>query len=77
MGSLLDHCALMEHGDLVTEFTAGQAVADIDGGFIAGDVFELGVDLRLSNGIEAALGSSSCKIAAFLYKALASISRWN
>lgn len=41
MGALLDDCALMEHSDLIAELAAGQAVRDVDRGFITGDVVEL------------------------------------
>ena len=43
MSALLDNCALMEYGNLVTEFATEQAVADINCILITGNVVELGV----------------------------------
>ena len=47
MGALLDDRAAMEYGDLIAELAARQAVRDINSRLIAGNVVELGVDLRL------------------------------
>ena len=47
MCALLDDRAAMEYGDLVAELTAGQTMGNVDSGLIAGDVVELGIDLRL------------------------------
>ena len=40
VGPLLDDGACVKYGDLVAEFAAGQPVADVDGGFVRGDVVE-------------------------------------
>ena len=52
MGALLDDGTLMENGDLVAEFAGGEAVADVDGGLVAGDVVELRVDLGFCDGVQ-------------------------
>ena len=52
MGALLDDCSAMEDCDLVAEFAGGEPVADVDGGFVAGDLVELGVDLCLCDGVQ-------------------------
>ncbi len=39
MASLLDHGALMEYNDLITETAGGQPVADIDCSTIPNDFF--------------------------------------
>ena len=41
MVALLNHNALVKHGDFVTELARRQAVGDIDCGFIASDLVEL------------------------------------
>ena len=56
VGTLLDDAAFVEDGDLVAELAAGQAVADVDGRFIAGDVVELRVDLCFGDGIQGSRG---------------------
>ena len=52
MGSLLDNRALMEHDDLVAEFTGGQPVRNENGCLIACNLIESRVDLRLCHGIK-------------------------
>ena len=52
MGALLDDRALMEHGDFIAELAGRQSVGDIDGRFVAGDIIELGIDLRFCNGVK-------------------------
>ena len=47
MSALLNNSTLMEYGDLIAELAARQAVRDINSRLIAGNVVELGVDLRL------------------------------
>ena len=41
MAALLDDLSFVKHGNLVTEFTGGQPVGDIDRGLIACDLIEL------------------------------------
>ena len=45
MVSGLDDPAAVEYGDLVAEAAGGQAVGDVDCGFVPGDGVEIGVDL--------------------------------
>ena len=52
MGALLDHGTGMEDCDLVAEFAGGEPVADVDGGFVAGDLVELGVSFCLCDGVQ-------------------------
>ena len=52
MGALLDDASPVEDQNFIAELAGGQAVADVDGGFVAGDLVELGVDLCLGHGIE-------------------------
>ena len=52
MGPLLDDAAILEHQNFVTEFAAGQPMADIDGGFVPGYFVEFFVDFRLRNGVQ-------------------------
>ena len=40
MGALLNHAAAVKHGDLITEFAGGEAVADE--GVLCGDVLLCG-----------------------------------
>ena len=52
MGAVLDHSSLMEHSNLIAELAAGQAVTDVDGGLVTGNIVELGVDFRFCNGVK-------------------------
>lgn len=44
--------SFVKHGNLVTEFTGGQPVGDIDRGLIACDLIELTVNLRFGDGVK-------------------------
>ena len=49
MSALLDHSTFVEHGNLVAELAARQAVADVDRSFVTGDIVELGDPLLNSH----------------------------
>ena len=56
VSTLLDHGALMEHGNFITELAGRQAMTDIDSRLVTGDVVELRVNLRFGNGIQGGSG---------------------
>ena len=56
MGSLLDDASRMEHRNPVAEFAGGQAVADVDGGFVLYNLVKLFVNLRLCDGVQSGGG---------------------
>ena len=52
VSSLLNYRALVEHGDFVAELTRGQAVGDVDCGFITCNFVKFSVDLGFGNRVE-------------------------
>ena len=52
VGTLLDHAAFVEHGDLIAELAGRQAVTDVDCRLVTGDVIEFGVDLCFGDGVQ-------------------------
>ena len=48
----LDEPAAVEHRDLVAKPAGGQAVGDEDGSLVTDELVELGIDLKLRDGIE-------------------------
>src|SRR5699024_11023229 len=52
VAAFLDHLTVVKDGDLVAELAGGEPVADVDGGLVAGDVVEPGVNFGLGDGVE-------------------------